>query len=213
MAKTADRPAISASSRAAMREWERAYQGYPAFAGTFAWQHVVDVLKAYPGDRVYEVGFGSGANLAWARENGWEVAGCDVADTALRIARELLSDADLRKESIVDCSAPSAHYDVVIDRAALSYLTPKDMKRAVSQIRRILKPGGVFLFNPYGVENTKPAPECMPPYTFWSVEDARRLFPNTKWELLSFKGIVNRHVGDPEGVNEHTLRVVVRRIG
>ena len=213
MAETTDRPAVSASSRAAMQEWQRAYEAYPAFAAKHSWSFVTDVLETYPGERVYEVGFGSGSNLFWARAHGWEVAGCEVADTALNIAKFNMPEGDFRKESIVDCSAPSGSYDVVIDRAACSNLSRKDMERAVTQVWRILKPGGVFFFNPYGDEHTRPFPDCMPPQTYWKVEDARRLFSDDEWELLSFEGFVNQYVGDPEGIHEHTLRIVVRKIG
>ncbi len=194
--------------------WERAYREYPKFASDFAWDHVCVVMERFPGRSVYEVGFGSGMNLLWARQHGWdEVAGCDVADTAVARARALLPGADLRLESIVDCSAPSARYDLVVDRAALSCLAPKDMKKALGQIRRILKPGGLFLFNPYGPEHTRPFPECMPPVTFWSKQDVMRLLPDARWEHLTFESIKAHCDDDPPEWDEHTFRVLVRKLG
>src|SRR3954462_8195723 len=111
-----------------MREWDRAYAAFPGYAGTFAWDFIVDVLNDCPPGRVYEPGFGSGMNLLWAREHGWEVAGCEVAGAALSQARRALPGADLRKESIVECTAPSSYYDVVIDRAALSCVVRDDLE-------------------------------------------------------------------------------------
>ena len=201
----------SASSQAAMRDWDRAYAAYPQYAADFVWAHVTEVLEAHPGERVYEVGFGSGMNLRWALEHGWEVAGCEVAYAAFVLGKASLQGADLRKESIVDCSAPSEHYDVVIDRAAFQFLDAKDLKKALFHIRRILRPGGVFLFNPYSVLHTKAFPEQMPPQTLWDPQSARRLFPDTKWELLSFQNIVIRYNDDVDGATENTLRVVVRK--
>src|SRR4051794_16168529 len=99
-------------------------------------------MEPFPGERVYEVGFGSGMNLRWALDNGWtEAAGCDVAEPAVTAGHALLPGSDLQLESIVDCSAPSEHFDLVIDRAALSSLPAKPLKKAFAQIRRILKPG------------------------------------------------------------------------
>jgi hypothetical protein len=123
-----------------------------------------------------------------------------------------MPDADLRHESIVDCTAPSDHYDLVIDRAALSSLSPKDLKRAFGQIRRIMKPGGVFFFNPYGVGQTRPFHEHMPPQTLWDPRDARRLFPDNRWELLDFQNLFLQYSNDPVGGTEHTLRITVRKI-
>jgi SAM-dependent methyltransferase len=202
----------SASSRAAMQDWDRAYEAYPKYAADYAWQHVVDLLEAYPGERVYEVGFGSGNNLRWAFEHGWEVAGCEVAYAAFARGRAMLRDADLRKESIVDCSAPSDYYDVVIDRAAMTYLSPKDLKTGLFHVRRILRPGGVFLFNPYGVQHTKAFPAQMPAVTMWDTHAARRLFPDTKWQLLDFQNISLNFSNDDENSVENTLRYVVRKL-
>ncbi len=196
-----------------MKDWDQAYEAYPKYAADYAWKHVVDVFEAYPGERAYEIGFGSGNNLRWACERGWEVAGCEVSYAAYARGRASLRDADLRKESIVDCTAPSGRYDVVIDRAALTYLSPKDMKAALFHVRRILKPGGVFLFNPYGVLQTKPFPEQMPPVTLWDPQAARRLFPDTKWTLLDFENIETRYKDDNTGALENTLRILVRKLG
>jgi SAM-dependent methyltransferase len=193
-------------------DWERAYRAYPRFAAWFTWQHVIDLLEAYPGERVYEVGFGSGSNLAWAHERGWEVAGCEVAETPFRLGREKMPDADLRLESIVNCSAPSEYFDVVVDRAALSYLTPKELKQGLFHVRRILRPGGVFLFNPYGAKHTRPFPEVMPDVTIWDERDVRRMFPDTKWETLDFQSFMVQYDGDAPDHYEHTLRVIVRKL-
>jgi SAM-dependent methyltransferase len=205
--------ARSDSSRTAMKDWDRAYEAHPRYAADFAWPHVIAVLQEHPGERVYEIGFGSGMNLRWALEAGWDVAGCEVAYAAFALGRTNLPGADLRKESIVDCSAPSEHYDAVIDRAALTYLSPNDLKKALFHVRRILRPGGVFLFNPYGVRHTKAFPERMPPQTMWDTRSARRLFPDTKWELLSFHDVLIGYEDDAEGAAENTLRIIVRKIG
>lgn len=194
-----------------MRDWDRAYDAFPKYAADYVWKHVAALLEAYPGERVYEVGFGSGTNLQWAFEHGWEVAGCEVAYAAFAQGRARLRDADLRKESIVDCTAPSDYYDVVVDRAAMTYLSPKELKKALFHVRRILRPGGVFLFNPYGVLQTKAFPAHMPAVTLWDTKDARRLFPDTKWELLDFKNVSINYCADA-GETENTLQYTVRKI-
>jgi SAM-dependent methyltransferase len=203
--------ARSESSREAVRTWERAYDASPQLAAEFVWTQVIELLRTYPGECVYEAGFGSGLNLRWAREHGWEVAGCDVAPQALARARAFLPGADLRHESIVDCSAPSAYFDVVVDRAALCYLSPKDLEKAVAQVRRILKLGGVFLFNPYGTDHSMPAPADTPEPARMELGAVHRLLPDAKWDWLSFKEpkyVPRDGSGYPV---EHTMQVVVRK--
>jgi SAM-dependent methyltransferase len=208
-----DRPNVLArsdSARAAMKTWERAYKASPQLASEFAWPHVVEFLEQHPGQRVYEVGFGSGMNLRWALENGWEVAGCEVAYQALAHAYPLLPGADLRKESIVDCSAPSAHFDVVIDRAALSYLSRDDLTTAIAHIHRILKAGGFFLFNPYGPGHTMRPPDDTPEPNRWDLEDACSMLPDDAWEVVDARGLKMQLV-DGERLIEHTLRIAARK--
>lgn len=199
------------ASRATTKVWERAYGSSPQLAAPGPWKHVAEVLERYPGERVYEVGFGSGTNLAWARDHGWGVAGCDVAPQAVEHARALVPGADLKLESIVDCSAPSEHYDVVVDRAALCYLDAKELKRAFGQIRRILEVGGVFYFNPYGHAHTIPPPADTPEPYLYDEAAARRLFPDTKWEFVNLEHALIKWPRDGRTLVEHTLRITVRK--
>ena len=162
---------------------------------------------------MYEVGFGSGSNLQWAYENGWEVAGCEVADLAFGCGRRLLPDADLRLESIVECTAPSGYFDVVIDRAAMTCVPQGEIKQAVAHVRRILKPGGIFFFNPYGVHHDVPFPPDMPPATFYTNQDIERLLPDAKWNLLELLHVGAHLEHEGRQVTQHTLRVVARKRG
>jgi SAM-dependent methyltransferase len=196
----------------ARKEWERAYAAHPELAGSNAWPDVADFLQRYPGERVYETGFGSGVNLLWARENGWEIAGCEVAPTPFAIASRMLPGADLRRESVTECSAPDAHYDAVIDRAALTCLSPEDLGRAFDHVHRILKPGGVFLFTPYGARNEAPFPEHMPAPFAWDLSSASAMFSTAEWESLEAEDSFRTYRDGGASWRLHTLNIVVRKL-
>ena len=53
----------------------------------------------------------------------------------------------------------------------------------------------------------------MPPVTIWDTRDARRLFPDTKWELLDFKNLLINYTNDDGTEVENTLQYVVRKLG
>lgn len=196
-----------------MEEWDDAYEAFPGYASSFAWTHVAELYERFPGNkRVYEVGFGSGANLKYARDRGWEVAGCDVAAAAVRGARRLLPGAPLFRESIVDCSAPSEKFDIVVDRAAMTYLTRADLAKGLAQVRRILVPGGVFLFNPYGTGQTRPFPDKMPPATYFDHDEANALFQAPEWEIVDSRLLSLHYNDDPPEWIEETLRLIVRKL-
>jgi hypothetical protein len=46
----------------------------------------------------------------------------------------------------------------------------------------------------------------------WDAQDARRLFPDTKWELLDFQNMSISYPNQP-GAVENTLQYVVRKLG
>jgi SAM-dependent methyltransferase len=109
----------------------------------------------------------------------------------------------------LECTAPSDHCDVVVDRAAMSSLTAADMERALVQVRRILKPGGLCLFNLYGERHTRPFSDHIPPQTLWSTDALWTLFADG-WEFVESSSHPIHYLDDPEGVIEHTYRNLVR---
>jgi len=108
--------------------------------------------------RILEVGFGAGNNLWFAAREGFQVAGVDASASAVACAqrrfREEQLAGDLRLGNFVELPFESGVFDLAIDRAALSCCGRSDAGRAVAEIRRVLKPGGRFLFTPYSASHT-----------------------------------------------------------
>jgi SAM-dependent methyltransferase len=102
---------------------------------------------------VLELGFGGGANLLFAARQGFRVAGVEVSDTAFDHAQGLFEQealtGDLRRSEFVPLPFPDNSFDLVFDRAALSYIDMQTARSAIAEVRRVLRPAGRFLFNPY----------------------------------------------------------------
>jgi SAM-dependent methyltransferase len=102
---------------------------------------------------VLELGFGGGANLWFAARQGFCVAGVEVSDTALNHARGLFEQdgltGDLRRSEFLPLPFSDNSFDLVFDRAALSYVDMETATSAIAEVRRVLRPSGRFLFNPY----------------------------------------------------------------
>jgi SAM-dependent methyltransferase len=107
---------------------------------------------------VLELGFGGGANLLFAARQGFRVAGVEVSDMAFDHAQRLFEResqaGDLRRSEFVPLPFADDSFDLVFDRAALSYIEMPTAASAIAEVRRVLRPAGRFLFNPYSTADT-----------------------------------------------------------
>ncbi|NQU57186.1 MAG: class I SAM-dependent methyltransferase [Rhodospirillales bacterium] len=112
--------------------------------------------KDVPRDQllVLEVGCGAGNNLWFAAREGFRVAGIDASKAAIKLAtarfREDGLEGDIRVGDATRLPFDDASVDLVIDRAAMTHMPKDAIGEAISEVRRVLKPGGKFHFNPFG---------------------------------------------------------------
>jgi ubiquinone/menaquinone biosynthesis C-methylase UbiE len=119
---------------------------------------VIELANVKPGDRVLDVGCGTGSlsltAQSYAGPSG-KVYGIDAAPEMIEVAKKKASRSGLgvvfEVGLIEKLAFPDATFDVVISRLAMHHL-PDDLKRrGLAEILRVLKPGGKFLiadFNP-----------------------------------------------------------------
>lgn len=109
--------------------------------------------------RVLEVGCGPGANIWFLHREGFAVSGIDVSPAAIDIAGHRLQTenkdakspaSDLRVGNFETLPWPDNHFDVVVDIFALYANTTARITSALSEIARVLKPGGLFYTKLWG---------------------------------------------------------------
>jgi SAM-dependent methyltransferase len=115
-----------------------------------AWPYVRGALEklGWSGDRVLDLACGTGAALAVMARDGYHAWGADLS-------REMLLAARLRTERALTCAdfraLPLADraFDLVTSfYDSVNYLpTLDDLARALSEVHRVLRPGGVFVFD------------------------------------------------------------------
>jgi demethylmenaquinone methyltransferase/2-methoxy-6-polyprenyl-1,4-benzoquinol methylase len=113
-----------------------------------------DRLVSYvrEGDKVLDIGCGTGALTLRAAQRGARVKGIDVNPEMLEIARSRAEEAGLA-DSVELCEMGVAElgdedpdsYDVVMSGLCLSELTKDELNYTLSQIWRVLRPGGLLL--------------------------------------------------------------------
>ncbi len=105
----------------------------------------------FPGRRLVEVGCGIGTDLVRFAKGGARVAGVDLSETAIALARRNFDSQGQKGLLVVgDGSAlpfANASQDVVYAHGVLQYAP--DARRIVEEAQRVLVPGGVAIFMVY----------------------------------------------------------------
>jgi ubiquinone/menaquinone biosynthesis C-methylase UbiE len=109
-------------------------------------------IGAAAAGRVLDVGIGSGLNLAFYGGLAERVVGVDPSAELLRFVHERAGGAAIPVELVQGSGEALPLEDHSIDTAVLTFTlcTVGDTTKTLSEIRRVLKPGGTLLFAEHG---------------------------------------------------------------
>jgi ubiquinone/menaquinone biosynthesis C-methylase UbiE len=106
-----------------------------------AGKRLVERLDVGAGTTLLDVGCGTGRLARWIAERGASVTGIDPLAERVEIARANVPNVRFEVGQAEDLSAFSAEsFDVVCMSAVLHWVA--DKKKALSEVRRVLRPGG-----------------------------------------------------------------------
>lgn len=117
---------------------------------------VLDLLDAWPGERILDLGAGTGHQLAALAEAAGSPAGLvgvDPDPAMLAVARETYPDLTFRQADgqELDAADLDGPYDAVLSNAAMHWMPRQDA--VVAGVARLLRPGGRFVVEMGGVGN------------------------------------------------------------
>lgn len=106
-------------------------------------------LDLQPDGRFLEIGCGNGYAVRWAARAcpGGLAVGIDVAEAMIERARELsaeLDNVEFRHGLFPGVALPVTHFDAVFSMETLYYLPGPALDAAISEVARLLVPGGRF---------------------------------------------------------------------
>jgi len=97
--------------------------------------------KWMPG-KILDIGCGNGRNLLPFLNRGFDCFGIDSSKELIKLAKERITGAKLIVANAAKLPFPDKSFDYAICLAVLHHLKPAQHKKAVSEIHRVLKPGG-----------------------------------------------------------------------
>lgn len=102
--------------------------------------------------RVLDLGIGSGLNLPFYGPRTSQVLGVDPSEELLRLAEERAGKAPVSIELLKGSGEALPLDDKSVDTVVMTFTlcTIPDAAKAVSEIRRVLKPDGALLFAEHG---------------------------------------------------------------
>ena len=152
---------------------------------------ILETLKSRKAQTVCDAGCGCGAYVRRLAQQGFTVKGFDVSGRAVEIAEDLLEKsgltAELRTASVLKTGYPDNEFDTVVCRDVLDHIPKEEAERAVAELYRITKPGGIVLMTLDGLdEEYQKEPHFVTP-------EGDYCFTDGKW-----KGMVFRAYGEKE---------------
>lgn len=146
--------------------------------------------------RVLDLGSGTGKNAIYFSGLGADVTAIEFAPEAMRIAKDNANNAGEKITFIqgsigTDWPVPAGSFDIVLDVLASNSLSVTERQKYLSELIRVLKPGGIAFVKIPALEGDKHAERLL--------KDFPADEPNTY--LMPQTGIVE-HVASREELNE-----------
>ncbi len=100
----------------------------------------VGALHLSPGERVLDIGCGTGNAAAVAAGQGARVAGLDSSQRLIEVARQSIPKGDFVVGDAARLPYDDAEFDAVVSVFAVIFVAPAE--QAVGELTRVLRPGG-----------------------------------------------------------------------
>lgn len=135
--------------RAAYRRWASVYDPVFGLISAPARRRTIDLVNRLPGERVLEVGVGTGLALP-SYDARKRITGIDLSAEMLVRARERVAEQGLTNvEALLELDAeetgfPDASFDIAVAMFVASVVPHP--RQLLAEMRRVVRPGGHLLF-------------------------------------------------------------------
>jgi ubiquinone/menaquinone biosynthesis C-methylase UbiE len=174
--------------------------------------NLVPHLAEMGASRILDAGCGAGRNAIFLAKQGFHVVGLDISSTALKLAQERANEIGLRNFIFVEHSFskmpfPDDQFDAVISCYSVENVPLPETRRALGEMRRVIKQGGLVLVTLHSVKHwrfgkgERLGPKTFMNYTtvdgkrfrfvthFFEKEDVLNLFSDLGLDILSIEEV------------------------
>lgn len=133
-----------------MKQWNRIFkkQGKVFLKPQEDILNIVKTFKKHGVKRILDLGCGSGRHVIYFAKNGFSVYGIDIAEEGIKITKEWLKKEKLQANLKVGSIYKKLPYkdnffDAVISTNTIHHEKIKNIRKAIREIERVLKPKGL----------------------------------------------------------------------
>ncbi len=95
-------------------------------------------------NKVLDLGCGSGLLTRWLRDKGFDACGLDFSNGLISIAKNENPDIPFTVADATSTPYPSESFDIIVSGLVMHYV--QDLSTVFSEVARILKTNGIFIF-------------------------------------------------------------------
>jgi SAM-dependent methyltransferase len=101
--------------------------------------------QAEHGTPIADLGCGPGHVAAWLADRGVAAVGIDLSPAMIAVGRRAYPHVEFRVGDLLELPAANGEFGAAIAFYSIIHLEPGELPRALEEIRRSLRPGGLFL--------------------------------------------------------------------
>jgi SAM-dependent methyltransferase len=101
--------------------------------------------QADHGAPIADLGCGPGHVAAWLGGRGRAAVAIDLSPSMIAVGRREFPQVEFREGDLLELPAADGEFGAVIAFYSIIHLEPGELRRAFSEIRRVLRPRGLFL--------------------------------------------------------------------
>jgi SAM-dependent methyltransferase len=131
-----------------MNEWEKIYSEGKQMV-QWPWSDLISYVMKYTDIKedlkILELGCGAGANIPFFLSLGADYYGIEQSQTAVDYILSKYPNINIKVGDFCKNIDYDIEFDLIVDRAALTHNTTKDIKKCLELVHNKLKPDGIFI--------------------------------------------------------------------